>query len=352
MFKKLSLRAARKALWTSLRHLNKNSRSYYTFHERPKRAADVGTVPEQELVTEPAAIVIQGPVYEPDEFTLDTIRLYRRQMPEVRTILSTWADTPPDILEKVEKAGGDVVLSEKPEKFGLYNINLHITSAAAGVRRAAELGAQWVMKTRTDQRLYNERFLSFLIALSKQFPVKGDFQQKSRIVGIGHGTLKYAPYHVTDQTVFGQVDDMVAYWDIPLRDFEPPAHWPKTLNEIHHGVPIGELCRLGVAESHFASQFLMKVGRSLEWTLEDTWAAYRDQFLFVDLSSTDFYWVKAQTLSLQEIPLYYGWVSNRQEVDFREWFLLYSGALPIEAARRYERALETKFESAFPIQDG
>ena len=339
-------RLARRLLIGEIRFANKRSRQFTTYHERPKFARHIGTWVDPDTPQENVAIAMQGPVMADDDFTLETLKLYARRAPRCRLILSTWSDTSPSLLAQIASLGVEIVFSEKPAQAGLFNVNMQLVGAAIGVRRAAERGAEWILKTRTDQRLYEPNALSFLVAVAKSFPPGSSANQRHRIVGVGFGTLKFAPYHVTDQTVFGHADDMLTYWTPPLRDTRPPTHWPTAQSELFAKVPIGELCRFGAAESYIASEFLHKMGRPLTWTLEDTWAAYRDCFCFVDAAATGFFWAKGQSYSLREHVNGYDIVSNRLEVGFREWMLLYSGALPVEAARRYEATLATCFNGA------
>ncbi len=312
---------------------------FSTLHQRPKRAAQFGTWPEPDIALPPMAVVMQGPIATQDDFTLETLKLYTRTLPSCRLILSTWEDCDPALLAPIAALGVGIVLSAKPANPGMFNVNMQIVSAAAGVRRAVGAGAQWVLKTRTDQRLHDPNVMAFLLGLARTFPVGGATAQRSRIIGVGQGSLKFAPYHVTDQTVFGHADDMLLYWTPPLREDSFPAHWPRTAAEVFAQAPIGEECRLAAPESYLASRFLERIGRPPDWTMADSWAAYRDHFCFADYAATDFYWVKGQSYSLREIITRYDMVSNRHEMCFREWLLLYSGLLPCEAANRYQDAV-------------
>ena len=336
-----TVRAARRAFIAAIRYANRRADTFTTYHERPKFARRLGTWGESATAREPMAVAMQGPVATQDDFTLETLKIYRAHMPECRLILSTWNDTPEAILAPMADLGVEIVLSEKPAHPGLQNVNMQIVSASNGVRRAIEGGAEWILKTRTDQRLYDPNVMSFLIGTAKAFPVAGP-AQKHRIVGVGHGSLKFAPYHVTDQTVFGHAEDMLVYWTPPLRE-DLPGSLPKGIATIYATVPVGKLCRHGAPESYFASEFLKRRGWTPVWTLEDTWAAYRDRFCFVDPAATDFFWVKAQTHSLREQSFRYDIVSNRHEMGFRDWMLLYSRQLGVEAARDYEVALDATF---------
>lgn len=339
---------ARLQRWTVSRD-NAAGRAFATIHHRPKRAADIGVWSEPAIALPPTAVAMQGPVAAEDAFTLETLKLYARTMPGVRLILSTWRDTPAALLAPIERLGVEVVLNDKPANPGMFNVNMQIVSAAAGVRRAVEGGAGWVLKTRTDQRLYAPNALAFLHTVASVFPVAGGTRQRSRIVGVGQGSLKYAPYHVTDQTVFGQAEDMLLYWTPPQREEDWPEGWGRSAAEAFHTAPIGEFCRRAVAECYFASRFLERLGRPLDWTLPDSWAAFRDHFCFVDFATSDFYWVKAQTYSQREFSTRYDVISNREEMLFREWMLLYSGRLDPAVAARYEAAVyATRFNAPVP----
>jgi len=332
---------------------NATGGAFMTVHTRPRRAAEIGTWPEPGIAPARTAVVMQGPISTEHDFTLETLRLYVRHMPGTQLILSTWVGTDAALLAPIIDLGVTVVLSEKPEVAGMFNVNMQITSAAAGMRRAVSDGADWIMKTRTDQRLYAPDALAFLITLAQTFPVGGNAaqtsRQKHRIIGVGLGSLKFAPYHVTDQTVFGAAEDMLAYWTPPLRETGPPSGWPTDSLGIFNTVPVGESCRHGTPEAYLASQFLLRMGRPLAWTLVDSWAAYRDHFCFADLSTTDFYWMKGQVYSHREHSIAYDAVTNRTEFGFRDWLLLHGGQYRPEDAWRYEAALLCRYTDPVPL---
>lgn len=344
-FNKVSNKVAQRLLDGSIDWLNKHSNHYTTYRKRPKFSDAIRTQADHPIDVENMAIVMQGPLPVPDNFAYETLKIYRHHMPDVQLILSTWADTPDEHLAAIRGLGVKLVLCEKPENPGLFNINMQLTSAGAGIKKAVEEGAVWVLKTRVDQRLYNPNIMSELASMAKTMPATGGFDQKYRIFGIGYGSLKYAPYHVTDQTVFGHGDDMLKYWTPPLREGKPPAHFPESDKEIYHKIPIGEECRYAAPETYLASQYLTRIGRDQEWTIQDTWAAFRDCFCFVDYQSTDFFWQKQQTWSRLELMHKYDMVWTRHEMTFAHWMLLYSGALSPKAAARYEAALDQLFMS-------
>lgn len=346
----LTDRIVRKFLRWAVDRENDRGRSFLTVHNRPRTAGEIGTWPEPAIAPARSAVVMQGPVYAKDDFTLETLRLYVRQMPGTHLILSTWEDTDSTVLKPIRDLGVTVVLSEKPAFAGPFNVNMQIVSASAGVNRAVSDGADWIMKTRTDQRLYAPDVMPFLIALAQAFPVGGKTAQKYRIIGVGLGSLKFAPHHVTDQTVFGSADDMLAYWTPPLRQPDENEAVRGDAAFLFANEPVGELCRTAVAEAYLTSQFLLRLGRPVDWTLVDTWAAYRDHFCFADMSATDFYWVKGQTHSQREHTVVYDVMSNRTEMSFRDWLLLYRGHYRPEDAKRYEHVLLTRFNEPVSVE--
>jgi hypothetical protein len=296
-----------------MRIANRRADWFVTHHSRPLLARNVGTWSDP-VESQPAfAIVMQGPVIAANGFTLETIRIYANHFPCARLILSTWKDTDPVVLEPIRACGVDVVLCEKPADPGNLNINLQITSASAGIRRAAECAVEWVLKTRTDQRLYAPNLAEFLIGIAKAFPVTKQFRQRHRIVALGRGTLKYCLYHVSDQTVFGHIDDMVVYWSPPLRPSGLPENYKESMAEIaRHLAP----------ESYFATQFLAKVGREVLWTLPDSWDAFAEHFCVADPGMTDFFWPKYT--KTMEYDRRYDCIDTNWDLDFREWLVLYT----------------------------
>lgn len=339
-------RLSHRFLRWAVRYALQRGEHFATYNLRPKRAAQIGIWPEQGAPARNCAVVMQGPVATNEDFTRETMAIYGRNFPGCKLILSTWVDTPEELLHPIRKLGVQIVLSERPKIPGLFNLNMQLVSAGAGVRAAVEGGAQWVLKTRTDQRLYNPDAMAYLVALAEAFPVAPGVQQRHRLIGVGHGSLKFAPYHFTDQSVFGHAQDMLMYWTPPLLEAPPPAHWPAHLLDIYLQTPIGELCKTASAECYLTSSFLMRTGRKLDWTLADSWAAYRDHFCFADYATTDFYWVKEQSQTLREMSNIYHHVSNRQEFTFREWLLMHNGTLRPEAAQRYQGVLTTRFNDA------
>jgi len=354
-------RIRRRVLRHTLVAETRSGAHFMTVRARPKASDAIGLCADRSpkyslqpaLGAENAAIVIQGPIWSADDFSLETVRLYRRNMPDCKIILSTWKDTSQQDLDRMAQEDVDIVLNERPAIPGPYNVNMQIVSSFGGMRRAAELGVEWIIKSRTDQRLYQPTIMSSLISMAQLFPPLGAAArtQKYRVFGLAGGTFKFAPYHLCDQTVFGHIDDMLSYWSPPLRESPLPESFPTDPLRRFLEVPIGKFCRYAAAEPYFASQFLLRQGRPLEWTISDSWAALRDHFGVVDQMSSDIYWVKGQRYSMRDVMGSYAALSNTAELSFLEWVQLVAGALSPDAAAAYERVLDeciTTFDPGYP----
>lgn len=161
---------------------------------------------------EDTAIVIQGPLCMDGNFTLETVRLYKKWYPNAITIVSTWANEDADTLTALQSAGAIVLKNTPPENPGYLNINMQLTSSANGVYKAKDLGAKYVLKTRTDQRFCNRGFLDILHHQLILYPVKIDCMS-GRIT-----TLFAFPHiagYVSDFLYFGYIDDIEKLLCIP-----------------------------------------------------------------------------------------------------------------------------------------
>ena len=224
----------------------------------------------------------------------------------------------------MEAAGATVLQNEKPKELGQQNINLQLVSSLAGVRKAKELGAEYVLKTRTDQRMYGPNAMEFLWSALQAFPLKETSQQKKRIVGVSLNSFKYRQYGISDMNIFGSVEDMERYWSAPHDALGDDTTGPKSL-PVH------------LPEVYLVASFLKTIGRELAWNLEDSWEAIVDHFVIVDKESLDLYWYKYARMREYKYSQYKG-MTNSFELGFREWLNVYmqkgKHALPAEGAMK------------------
>lgn len=114
--------------------------------------------------------------------------------------------------------------SERPADPGSGNLNLQLTSTRAGTETARDLGAEYVLKARSDQRLYAPQSLPFLHSL---------------------------------------LDDVAA---------------------LPHGSPRQALERRAL-EFHLGLSYLERIGWPVQGTIADWWRLLAERFVVVDAAS-------------------------------------------------------------------
>jgi len=191
--------------------IEQSKKVLFTYHTRPLFDQQVNTWSDPVSNLPRFAIVIQGPVVKDCHFTLETVRLYKKHFAGADIIVSTWDDEPANYAEKIKEQGAEVILNAKPQFPGTSHINFQIASSLAGVKKAQSLGAQYVLKTRTDQRMYAPNVMEYFYSLLEKFPPAPGFKQKRRILGVSLNTFKYRPYSLSDMNIFGHIDYMLVY---------------------------------------------------------------------------------------------------------------------------------------------
>ena len=308
----------------------RNRKKYFiTSHLRPKYADKVNVWSDELKRAPKCAIIIQGSLLKENNFTLETIRLYKKIFFGANIIVSTWDTEEPTYIEKIKKENIDVILNTEPEISGPSHINYQLKSTSAGIRRAKELSVEYVLKTRTDQRIYGINVLDYFYNLLKTFPPPAGYseqdaryigrtaryKQKERIIGVSLNTFKYRLYDLSDMVVFGNLEDMELFWSA-APDIRPYKDNPDFTQ--------GEFSRLRICEMYLTSEFLKNIGRELKWTLEDSWQAMADHFIVVDQASIDLYWHKYKKYKEFRYRKY-GAILNNREMSFLEWLNLYKG---------------------------
>jgi hypothetical protein len=288
---------------------------FITTHGRPMSATQVKTWSDPLKSIPRTAIVLQGPLLSDHNFTLETIRLYKKHFIDCILIVSTWKGENADTLAKLRAEGIEVLENDKPPVTGVGNVNLQLVSSLAGMEAAKRAGAEFVYKTRCDQRMYGVNINEFLHNLTKAFPVTPGFSQKHRIIASSFLSIKYIPYLITDMFLFGHIDDMIEYWSAK-HDTRTALEKPvRTVQDVMDA---------RIAESYLASEYLTRIGRGVTWTIEDSWRAYADHFCIVDRETLDLFWYKYDVFKEYQMKDY-GGISNSHLLTFAEWFNLYTG---------------------------
>lgn len=281
-----------------LKSFQKSSDSYVSFISRPKTTEKIACLPLESTMKKKIAIVLQGPIFEKDNFTLETIKLYKRIMPEAIIVLSTWESTGEHIIQAFRKLDIEIVLSSHPQFTGIGNINYQVYSTRQGIKRAKESGADYVMKTRTDQRFSQTNLLEYMDALIRTFPIH-DAQyaqyQNQRIIALqgSVGGNMFIPYFVPDFFFFGNIDDIWNFFNIPLQNINQSREERSCIIEELRKNSVWEYYYNTAPEIQITLDYLKRIGISdLGITCEKWWDIVKNLFIFVSYDDVRFFWPK------------------------------------------------------------
>ncbi len=245
---------------------------FITFHRRPMYDSDLRLFGERNTEDALCAIVIQGPIRKEDNFTLETVKFYKRNYPATTVFLSTWTDEDISAFEVLKDKNFKIIQSVKPYP-GSGNINLQIFSTKVAIDWAIRMGLTYILKTRTDERMYGTDSLKFMQNMLKCFPVLRSNNQHQRIITTNAGSTIH-PYHFSDLFMFGEAFDMELYWSAELimdRSFKPNKFF---------------------CEAYLFAEFMRSTGWDYRDTKEDYNAFLGDRCIILDNESVDVYWPK------------------------------------------------------------
>lgn len=283
---------------------------FFTYALRPEHSKHFG-MRKKSTIYPKIGIVIQGPIITDRNFTLETVKIYQKIFPEAEIVVSTWNDEHPDVLSEFHKENLTLVLNEKPPQGKPWgpNFNLQLVSSLAGVKMCQELNCEYVLKTRTDVRIYRPDALRFFYNLTEKFPIVADCGQKKRIIGVSLNTYKYRLYDLSDMTVFGSTADMLLYWGAEL-DYRDISTDNAKTNRLFSILNIGEV--------YLVTEFMKKINYALKWTLKDSWRVFAEHFCVIDQQSIELYWHKYSRHDEYRHPYYY-YARTGKEMSFSEW---------------------------------
>ncbi|WP_182864761.1 WavE lipopolysaccharide synthesis family protein [Rhodopirellula sp. JC639] len=291
------------------------------FHDYPKKA-----VPSTASLSHPnssdhpdgsTAIVVQGPVIERDDLTIETLALYRKTMPHSRLILSTWEGTPTEVIDRIESLGVSVVTSEMPSDCGPHNLNLQITTTRRGLQEAEKLGCRHAMKTRADTRIHMADADTLCHDLLREFPFQGTGDQTQRMIVLDFATHLHVPHHLSDIMMFGRTEDLLVYWSADGRCPGLATDQTKQLNGVPlHRIPEIILCR----------SYLQRSGIEVTEQLDHWWELLAERFLVVDRAMIDLFWPKYNYNVNQRLEMC-GENNRNALCHFAQWLQLRSRSL-------------------------
>jgi len=330
-----------KILGKLVHQLNTSAPGLVTLHVRPKRSDDIVIDTIWSADDEDVGIVIQGPYLAEHDFTLETIRLYRRMFPKTYIVLSTWhsAAVTADMAELSSLC--QIVFAERPATTGSHNFNLQKATTWAGVDAVRSAGRQYCLKSRTDQRMYRPNSLSYMKDLLNAYPVASDLHASGRVVELSIACCRYRPWSACDMFQFGHTSDLVTMWDVPddprIRSAAEYSSQPYRVIDI-----VNER----VAEIRLHRAYAKAIGMNDAADYGAYYAFVRDALVLIDKEALDVYWHKytAEEYGWAGVP-HYGADQLLSRLSHADWQLLVSTAAVVPDFSRFEARLHA-FEVA------
>ena len=205
----------RRSLQTLVRQQGEVTSYYsldYQIEKYPALDSDNPEIPLLKKIninTDKTAIILQGPIWRGDSFTLNTCRLYRFLYPHVQIYLSIWDDEFIDNQNCWDALGVVFILSPKPRIYdGLGSLQFQVALVKNALIRAKLDGVKFVFKGRCDQRMLNPYFIKGFHYYSSLIS-----PDENRLTFGLHDSIYYNPYKINDQFMYGEIDELLIYWD-------------------------------------------------------------------------------------------------------------------------------------------
>jgi len=307
---RLNNRDIRKILLTSL---EKRENNFRTEHQRPQMASRVKTWSDHMVVDYKIGVVVQGPIIKDNEFTLNTLKIYKQHFKNSIILLSTWMDVETEYIKNIKDLGIIVILNNKPNNPGIQNINLQIVSTFNGIKKLKEMGVHYILKTRTDQRIYAPNVESYLVGILEAFPPSNNYKLEKRIIGLSLNTFKYRLYGVSDMFIFGTIQDMMVYWGCRLDKRKSQTEYSN--------INVYEESKRRLCEVYLSTNFLNEIGYKIHWSLSDSFKVFSEIFCIIDKESVDLFWSKYSNSEFRYLK--YDGIRTNNELVFRDWLRLY-----------------------------
>lgn len=293
------------------------------------------------------AIILQGPVRTDENFTVETVRYYKRCYPGVVVIVSTWKESDIMVKAQVEQLEAVWLESDPPEVCGVGNINMQLNSSLAGMNKAKDLGCKYAMKTRTDQRIYANDVLQYFRNLQETFPSGNSEIVSERLIYISYGSsYRCLAFNLCDFVVFGEINEMIKLYSIPQdkRSNDFFARQEKEIIKFKTAIHDGEMKSIDspyeldcdykmkiyqfmIPEVNIVYHYFTDNIGSLNPNddILDAYYCYLKEYAIVaDSEKLMIYWPKYPKYTTQ----YYNELSFYGRMDFKKWLEIYLHYLP------------------------
>lgn len=304
-----------------------SSTDFITFNLRPKKAVNYNFIAPKKINQKELGIIIQGPTKNNEDFIYETIKIYKKNFYGATIVLSTWGDSNKQFLKKLKKLNINLVISNyKENMFQGFDYQIQTTSSAINFLKKK---TKYILKTRTDCRIYSPNCYSYLLNLIKTFPLKKKIKnQKQRIVFSSLITPKFRVYGATDILVFGRNSDLDNYFSKEFfHESNKKYNLGKFPNTFDGTLVIGEIM--------LCARYLIKKNINLKWSLNHWCEVLRDYFIIADHNEIDLFWKKYSYENEGRFTLNYKNLTRRI-ITFGDWLNIYNNDFTIILNYKYK----------------
>lgn len=322
-----------------IKEAEKRGEWYLSIKRLPKAIEQIPAPRMQtDTVKNEFAIVMQGLLREEDDFTLKTVLLYKKIFPEAMLIISTWENQSAKLLDRLEREGCLIVKEPDVDNCGVSNINRQIIGSKKGIEKAKSCGAQYVLRIRTDARIYYPYALEFLKSLLEVFFVSGnEWKQEKRIVTSAcypNRVQELPPYFMRDYMYFGTANDLMEFFSVPFTKKTPEDYKDYLKKKGKERLTIQEEFEMDFSpESYLTKEYIKKMtGKNVKTDYETWWEKIQKYFIMISPWDIDMYFVKHDVKYVQPASYaraYDGQLYETRNYDFKKFLILYNQHLKI-----------------------
>ena len=291
-------------------------KKFYTFHARPVQTDKIETehFSLKNYSSKSVCIIMQGPIIKDNDFTINTLSLYKKIFRKHSIILSTWDDESSLNIDRIKSLGIEVILNKKPDYAGIANINFHIVSTSSGVTRAFDEEHNYVLKTRTDQRIHSPLAIDMCFSALDTFPLsKKNLLQKERVIAFNLNTFMYRPFSISDMIIFGNIHDMKKYWCVDQDQ--------RKIHELKEPTNLIEWSSQKLAEVYFVDNFLNNIDQPYQLSLEGSWRVLAENFCILNTYDIDLFWNKYSKKEFRHDKYIF---HRNKQINFAEWLVMHN----------------------------
>jgi hypothetical protein len=312
-----------------------SSTDFITYYLRPKKSDNFNFKTSKRINQKDLGLIIQGPTKGYENFIYETIKIYKKNFNGAQIVLSIWDDANKLFLKEVKKLNIKIIISSyKKNMFQGFDHQIQTTTSAISFLKNK---TKYILKTRTDCRIYSPNCFEYLLSLIKTFALKNNVKnQKQRIVFSSLITPKFRVYGATDILVFGTSSDINKYFSKEffyesLKKYKL-GKFPKTFK--------GTLL---TGEIMLCAKYLIKKNIKLKWDLDHWCQMLENYFIIADHNEIDLFWKKYSYENEGRFTLNFK-NQTRRIITFGDWLNIYN--------KNYSVILKYNYKEKWKINNG